>query len=98
MVRFNTMVDHSVSNRGLSFDLSDKVWEATILQPGTYNAVVTDARVSRKNDVAYLKTVFEITDELGDVRQIVDFSSLDAPPSSPRYGDTARGRSWVKAI
>src|SRR4051812_29709976 len=98
MVRSNTMVDHSVSDRGLSFDLSDKAWEAMILKPGTYDAVVTDARVSRKNETTYLRTVFEIADALGEVRKIENFSSLDAPPSSPRHGDTARGRSWVKAI
>ena len=82
----------------MSFDLSAEAWEASILKPGVYDATVVSARVNPKNVITWLNIVFEVTGEHGEVRQIESLSALDAPPSSPRYSDTAQGRGRVKAI
>jgi hypothetical protein len=92
------MHENNETAPGLLFDLSDEAWEASILKAGTYDATVVSARVSPKNSIAWLKIVFEVTDENGEVRQIEDFSALDAPSSSARYSDTAKGKGRVKAI
>ena len=92
------MCKNKESRRGPPFDLSDEAWEASILKAGTYDASVVNARVSPKNSIAWLKIVFEVTDENGEVRQIEDLSLLDAPPASARYSDTAKGKGRVKTI
>jgi hypothetical protein len=81
-----------------NFDLSDEAWEAEVLKPGTYDATVKYAHVNQKNEITWLKIVFEVVNENGEVREIGDFSALEAPPSSPRHGDTAKGKGRVKTI
>jgi hypothetical protein len=92
------MNEHATKAPGLLFDLSDEAWEASILKAGTYNATVLSARVSLKYAITWLKIVFEVTDENGEVRQIEDLSLLDAPFSSARYSNTAKGKGRVKTI
>ena len=92
------MTEYATKAPGLLFDLSDEAWEASILKAGTYDATVVSARVSPKNGITWLKIVFEVTDENGEVRQIEDLSPLDAPPASARYSDTAKGKGRVKTI
>jgi hypothetical protein len=92
------MTEYATKAPGLLFDLSDEAWEASILKAGTYNATVLSTRVSLKYAITWLKIVFEVTDENGEVRQIEDLSLLDAPPSSAKYSDTAKGKGRVKTI
>src|SRR5207244_3049371 len=46
----------------------------------------------------YLKITFEVVGEDGEARRIEDFSPFDAPPSSPRHNETAKGKGRVKAV
>ena len=64
------MTEYATKAPGLLFDLSEEAWEASILKAGTYNATVLSARVSLKYAFTWLKIVFEVTDENGEVRQI----------------------------
>jgi len=41
---------------------------------------------------------YEVMDEHDHVHQIEELTALDAPVSSPRYNETAKGRSRVKTI
>jgi hypothetical protein len=80
------------------FDLSDEAWEASILKPGIYDAKVVNSRVNQKSSMTWLAIAYEVMDENGHVRQLDEMSAFDAPDSSPRYYETAKGKGRVRAI
>ena len=57
-------------------------WGAALLKPGTYDATVVSARVSLKDTISWLKIVFEVTDEHGEVRRS-SLSLFRCRPSRP---------------
>src|SRR3954464_9622042 len=67
------MAKSATNTPARGFDLSDAAWEASILKEGTYKATVS-TRMSEKNGFVWLTTVFEVTEEQGQVRHIEDLS------------------------